>query len=230
MADSAGELMTAEGMASAAGAADSVATGALTAAGSAEAGANVASLVGPRTLTATATTLEVGLTHSAGGWVKVRAEVGGDGIAASLSASSHAGESLLRAQLPALNAFLASEQIHAHAAVLASAVTGASGTTGSAGTGSTGAAASEDATRSSHAGNAAMEFGTGTQHPGQNDGDAREQRSFTGPVEGADGTAATAAATLQNQELSHTRLDASVPQLLLSPASTITGGWLNVLA
>ncbi|HEX4652238.1 MAG TPA: hypothetical protein VH250_12125 [Granulicella sp.] len=69
------------------------------------------------TLLATPTTLEVGVSRGAEGWLKIRAEVGSDGISASLSTVSHAGQSTLREQLPAINAFLQGEQIHASATV-----------------------------------------------------------------------------------------------------------------
>jgi len=70
------------------------------------------------TLVATPTTLEVGVPRGADGWLKIRAEVGSDGISASLSTASHAGQSALRDQLPAINAFLQGEQIHASATLL----------------------------------------------------------------------------------------------------------------
>jgi hypothetical protein len=73
---------------------------------------------GHGTLVATPTTLEVGVPRGAEGWLKIRAEVGSDGISASLSTISHAGQSSLREQLPAINAFLQGEQIHASATVV----------------------------------------------------------------------------------------------------------------
>jgi hypothetical protein len=232
---------------------------ATTAAGAAEA----VGFGAARTLTSTATTLEVGLAHGAEGWVKVRAATGGDGIAASLSASSHAGESLLRAQLPALNAFLASEQIHAHAAVIASAAAGAAGSYTS---------ASATHADSATMGQGERQFGAGTQGHGQGyepdhrqdsrpdsrqgDGQSRTEAASTprssevsevseigevsevgeigatpeiGAIPATAETSAGAAAALQKQEPSHTRVDSSASQLLFSPA-TANGGWLNVLA
>jgi hypothetical protein len=70
------------------------------------------------TLVATPTTLEIGVARGADGWLKIRAETGSDGIRASLSTTSHGGQELLREQLPAINAFLQGEQIHASASVL----------------------------------------------------------------------------------------------------------------
>jgi hypothetical protein len=75
------------------------------------------------TLLATSTVLEVGIPRGAEGWLKIRAEVGSDGISASLSSASHAGQSILREQLPAINAFLQREQIHASATLLDKATT-----------------------------------------------------------------------------------------------------------
>jgi hypothetical protein len=75
------------------------------------------------TLVATPTVLEVGVPRGAEGWLKIRAEVGSDGISASLSSASHAGQSILREQLPAINAFLQGEQIHASATLLDKATT-----------------------------------------------------------------------------------------------------------
>jgi len=62
---------------------------------------------------ATPTSLEVGIPGGTQGWLKIRAEVGTDGIHASLSSSSAAGQSMLREQLPAINAYLQSEHINA---------------------------------------------------------------------------------------------------------------------
>ena len=83
------------------------------------------------TLVATPTTLEVGVPRGAEGWLKIRAEVGSDGISASLSTASHAGQSMLRDQLPAINAFLQGEQIHASATVLDKGIQTSSGDGGS---------------------------------------------------------------------------------------------------
>jgi hypothetical protein len=83
------------------------------------------------TLVATPTTLEIGVPRGAEGWLKIRAEVGSDGISASLSTASHAGQSMLRDQLPAINAFLQGERIHASATVLDRGIQTSSGDGGS---------------------------------------------------------------------------------------------------
>jgi hypothetical protein len=65
-----------------------------------------------RTLLATPTTLEVGVPSGTQGWLRIRAEVGAPGeVNASLSAASSGGRELLHNQMPALNAFLHSEQL-----------------------------------------------------------------------------------------------------------------------
>ena len=65
-----------------------------------------------QTLAATPTSLEVGMHSGTQGWLKIRAEVGDQGdITASLAASSVSGEQALKGQLPALNAYLHSEQM-----------------------------------------------------------------------------------------------------------------------
>jgi hypothetical protein len=63
--------------------------------------------------------------------LKIRAEVGSDGISASLSTASHAGQSALRDQLPAINAFLQGERIHASATLLDKATLPSAGNGGS---------------------------------------------------------------------------------------------------
>ena len=71
-----------------------------------------------RTLVATPTALEVGLQTGTEGWLKIRAETSGQGeVKASLDAVSAAGRELLHTQLPALNAFLHSEQMPVTASV-----------------------------------------------------------------------------------------------------------------
>lgn len=65
-----------------------------------------------RTLVATPTTLEVGVPNGTQGWLKIRAEVGGQGeVTASLAAGSSSGQQALHSQLPALNAYLHNEQM-----------------------------------------------------------------------------------------------------------------------
>jgi hypothetical protein len=71
-----------------------------------------------QTLMATPTALEVGVHSGSQGWLKIRAEVGGEGeVSASLAAASPSGEQMLKGQLPALNAYLHSEQMSVTASV-----------------------------------------------------------------------------------------------------------------
>ncbi len=63
------------------------------------------------TLRATPNSLEVGLSGGTQGWLKVRAEVHGDNVSATLSSTSTTGTKLLHEQLPALNAFLSTQNI-----------------------------------------------------------------------------------------------------------------------
>lgn len=65
-----------------------------------------------KTLTATPTALEVGISGGSHGWLKVRAELGGDGaVHASMSASTAAGTEMLRRELPSLTSYLHQEQV-----------------------------------------------------------------------------------------------------------------------
>ncbi len=71
-----------------------------------------------QTLVATPTALEVGVHSGSQGWLKIRAEVAGEGeVSASLAAASPSGEQMLKGQLPALNAYLHSEQMSVIASV-----------------------------------------------------------------------------------------------------------------
>lgn len=65
------------------------------------------------TLKATPTTLEVGVAGGTHGWLKIRAEVNGDGaVTASLSSGSQAGQQMLHRELSSMAAFLKSESVH----------------------------------------------------------------------------------------------------------------------
>lgn len=66
-----------------------------------------------KALTATSTTLEVGIPTGSHGWLKVRAELSGDGgIHASVSSNSASETEMLRRELPTLTDFLHQEQVH----------------------------------------------------------------------------------------------------------------------
>jgi hypothetical protein len=64
------------------------------------------------TISATPTALEVGVPGGTHGWLKVRAELGGDGsVHASMSSNSAAGTDALRRELPQLTSYLHQEQV-----------------------------------------------------------------------------------------------------------------------
>ncbi len=70
-------------------------------------------------LTASPTTLEVGIQNGTHGWLKVRAEmVEGGVVNASLSAASSAGQEMLHRELPALTAYLQGEKVSVNAVVV----------------------------------------------------------------------------------------------------------------
>ncbi|MEG9435963.1 hypothetical protein JAO29_07265 [Edaphobacter sp. HDX4] len=72
-----------------------------------------------RTVTATPTTLEVGLPGGAHGWLKVRAELAGDGaVHASVSSNSASGTEMLRRELPTLTSYLHQEQVRVSSVVV----------------------------------------------------------------------------------------------------------------
>lgn len=66
----------------------------------------------PGTVAATPTSLEVGVPGGAHGWMKVRAELAGDGtVHASVTVSSQGGVEVLRRELPSLTNYLHQEQV-----------------------------------------------------------------------------------------------------------------------
>ncbi len=86
----------------------------------------------PRMLTATPTTLEVGIPNGAHGWLKVRAEmVSGGGINASVSTASPAGQEMLHRELPSLTAYLQQEKVSVNAVAIHAATAEASRAGGS---------------------------------------------------------------------------------------------------
>ena len=74
---------------------------------------------GHRTLVSTPKVLEVGIASGTQGWVKVRAELGSDGVVnASLSTASQAGQEMLHRELPSLTAYLQQERVTVNAVVV----------------------------------------------------------------------------------------------------------------
>lgn len=90
-----------------------------------------------RMLLATPTALEVGVQSGTQGWLRIRAEVSEQGaVNASLAAGSSGGRELLHSQIPALNAFLHSEQMSVTTTVMDRGSLTGSGAAGSGGLGS----------------------------------------------------------------------------------------------
>lgn len=74
---------------------------------------------GHRTIEATPTALEVGVTNGTHGWLKIRAEMADGGVVnASVSATTSAGQEMLHRELPSLTAYLHEEQIGVSSVVL----------------------------------------------------------------------------------------------------------------
>jgi hypothetical protein len=67
---------------------------------------------GHRMLSATPTSLEVGVANGSHGWLKIRAELADGGVVnASVTATSSAGQEMLHRELPSLTAYLQSERL-----------------------------------------------------------------------------------------------------------------------
>ncbi|HUZ93332.1 MAG TPA: hypothetical protein VMU57_00310, partial [Edaphobacter sp.] len=72
-----------------------------------------------KTLAATPTSLEVGVSNGTHGWLKIRAEMAdGGSVNTSLSTSSSAGQEMLHRELPSLAAYLKSEHVAVNAVVV----------------------------------------------------------------------------------------------------------------
>lgn len=72
-----------------------------------------------KTLSATPTSLEVGVANGTHGWLKIRAEMAdGGAVNTSLSTSSVAGQEMLHRELPSLAAYLKSEHVTVNAVVV----------------------------------------------------------------------------------------------------------------
>jgi len=74
---------------------------------------------GHRMLTATPTSLEVGVSNGSHGWLKIRAELtDGGAVNASVSATSSAGQEMLHRELPSLTAYLQAERLGVNTVVV----------------------------------------------------------------------------------------------------------------
>ena len=70
-------------------------------------------------LSATPTSLEVGIQNGTQGWLRVRAEMTDGGVVnASVSTTSPAGQEMLHRELPALNAYLQEEKVAVNAVII----------------------------------------------------------------------------------------------------------------
>ena len=70
-------------------------------------------------LSATPTSLEVGIQNGTQGWLRVRAEMTDGGVVnASVSTTSPAGQEMLHRELPALNAYLQEEKVAVNAVIV----------------------------------------------------------------------------------------------------------------
>lgn len=77
-----------------------------------------------RTLMATPTALEVGIADGTNGWLKIRAEMAGGGVNATVSAASQAGQQMLHRELPSLTAYLQQEHVAVNTVVVHTSVAG----------------------------------------------------------------------------------------------------------
>jgi hypothetical protein len=93
----------------------------------------------PRMLSATPTSLEVGIQNGTHGWLRVRAEMTDGGVVnASVSATSSAGQEMLHRELPALTAYLQEEKVAVNAISVHASLAGGTDARSSSGTESTG--------------------------------------------------------------------------------------------
>jgi hypothetical protein len=72
----------------------------------------------PGLLAATPTSLEVGIANGTHGWLKIRAEMEGGVVTASVSSGSVAGQEMLHRELPSLAAYLQDEKVSVNALVV----------------------------------------------------------------------------------------------------------------
>jgi hypothetical protein len=93
-----------------------------------------------RALAASPTMLEVGVPGGSHGWLKIRAELAGDGaVHASVSSSSTAGAEMLRRELPSLTTYLHQEQVAVGSLVVHASAGTQDSSSMSSGTGESGA-------------------------------------------------------------------------------------------
>ena len=182
-----------------------------------------------QTLLATPTALEVGVQSGTQGWLRIRAEVGDQGqVTASLAAASTGGRELLHSQIPALNAFLHSEQIAVSATV--------SGRGDSSSGGSQGGGSLQSGAGTQNGG------GDGNASPGQNQGAQAElpARTTSAQSTSAQSTSAQSSSSQSTSSQPSGAIDAlstydaltgAVQAVGSSSSGTnfeVSGRWLNV--
>jgi hypothetical protein len=98
-------------------------------------GAGAPSIDGaPRMLTATPTSIEVGIQNGTHGWLEVRAEMTEGGVVnASVSAASSVGQEMLHRELPGLTAYLQEEKVAVNAVIIHAPSTAGADAQGSSG-------------------------------------------------------------------------------------------------
>jgi hypothetical protein len=98
----------------------------------------------PNMLTATPTSLEVGVQNGMHGWLKIRAEMTEGGVVnASVSTASSTGQEMLHRELPALTAYLVEEKVAVNAVVVHASTATGTDAGGSSGMGGAGGQASQ---------------------------------------------------------------------------------------
>lgn len=176
-----------------------------------------------RTIAATPTALEVGVPDGTQGWLRIRAEVGDQGVVnASLAAGSNAGQEMLHRQLPALNEYLHSEQISVTTSVTDRVFAAAGSSLAGMAAGSNGAS-SDTSGRSTHqeaTAENAMAMTAGNQGGGTpGNGGQRDPISALGAINSSD-----------SARRYDSRTGVSEPIVAQTPRDGESGQWLNVRA
>ena len=175
-----------------------------------------------KTFVATPTTLEVGLPNGTQGWLKIRAEVGNEGnVNASLSAATSAGQQSLHRQLPALNAYLHSEQVAVTTSIADRVFAPSNPSLGAGTTGSNNANGSDASGRPQTQGAVAQD--AGAQQTGTGSGPQRDAR---------DSYATSVPEAVPNVFVRSYQSTADLHAVTASQASRndVNGHWLNVRA
>jgi hypothetical protein len=176
-----------------------------------------------QTISATPTSLEVGVRSGTEGWLRIRAEVGGEGeVKASLSAASDGGQAMLERQLPALNAYLHSEQM--------AVTTTVSDRSFSAATSNHGGAPQERQGGYRTDGYAGTGGSGGSFAQGGSAGESRQQQALTPQITGVASTAALAQRgwTSASDGVSPLAIAHAAQAVAFPDEAFENGQWLNV--